>query len=72
MAKIQYFSPKDKGVFERARRTKDIHPTLEDIKAMADDTVRDAAEYITDKEQRQKAIEDAKKTIIQIEEEEEK
>lgn len=65
MKKIQFFSPKDKGVFERARRTKDVHPTLEDIKRMAEDTIADASQQIL---RQKRMIEDAKKTIAETEE----
>jgi len=66
MNKAQYFRPKDKGVLERAKSTNNVHPTLEDIKEMARDTIRDAAGQI---KQQEKKISDAEKTITEVEKE---
>ena len=72
MEKIQYFKPKDKSIFERAKKAENSHPTLKDIKAMAQDTIDNVKDYIPDKKQQQKAVKDARETIIQVEEEKEK
>jgi len=67
--KIQYFRPKDKGVLQRASRNgnthPNLHPSLNDIAEMAQDTIDDVRNYPGKKKQ-QKQVMDSIRTIIEV------
>jgi len=71
--KVQEFRPKNtKKFLKNIPDEKNKHPNLEDVKGMAEETIKDVPKYITDEKKKDKMIEDAKKTITDVEKEEQK
>ena len=71
--KIQFFRPKDlKRIVETLPKTEGVHPTSEDLKSMASDTIKNVSKYQPDKDLQKKAIEDSKQTIADVNEMEKK
>jgi hypothetical protein len=66
-AKVQEFRPKQLRQIIKTAEGKNSHPNLEDIKRMAEDTIKNAPCLIHDEKARQRAIDDAKKTITDVE-----
>jgi ribosome recycling factor len=67
---IQQFRPKEEQL-KRMLKQAD-KKGLEDIKGMAENTIKDAPKFVKDEEKRKKMTEDAKKTIADVDEEEKK
>jgi len=69
--KIQYFRPKDLNrIKETLAKKNGIPPTLENIQKMAENTIKDTPKYVKDKKKQEKMIEDARKTISEVEKKE--